>query len=232
MEHPLRTPGAVNKEQAVDPARRPLAKVPMPEPLLDAPVPDEGGETDRELMDLAKKGDMPAYARLFQRYADRIGRMAYLILHSPVAAEDVVQETFTRGLAHLKTYRGESDPRAWFFSIALNHCRHYLRDRNREAELVDSDKLELGRRVKRPRTRGVLTSLIRRENSRSLMVALGYLTQAQREVFVLHHIDDLPYEDIGRLLDITPGAARALAFRAKAVLQKQLGFDPDQFKRG
>jgi RNA polymerase sigma-70 factor (ECF subfamily) len=174
-------------------------------------------------MSLAKNGDMTPYAVLFKRHADRIWRMAYMILHSAAAAEDVTQETFTRGLTHIASYRGEAEPRAWFSSIALNLCRHHLRDKNKEAELADSAKLERGGRIGRPRTRGALSSVVRRETNRLLAIALGYLTQAQREVFVLHYVDDLPYEEVSQILEIRPGAARALAHRAKAMLQKQLG---------
>src|ERR1043166_260501 len=179
--------------------------------------------TDLQLMEKAKTQDMTSYAVLFKRHADRIWRLAYMILHSWTAAEDVVQETFTRGLTHIASYRGEAEPRAWFSSIALNLCRHYLRDRNKEAEFVDSSKLERGGGVPRPRTRGALSSAVRRETNRLLAVALGFLTQAQREVFVLHYVDELPYEDVGQILDIRPGAARALAHRAHTALQKKLG---------
>lgn len=188
-------------------------------------------EADSALMDKAIHGDMGAYAVLFKRHADRIWRMAYMILHSAAAAEDVVQETFTRGLLHINSYRGEAEPRAWFSSIAFNMCRHYLRDKNKEAELADSQKLERGCRIRRPRTRGALSSAIRRENNRLLAVALGYLTEAQREVFVLHYVDELPYEDVARILDIRAGAARALAHRAKAVLQKKLGVHLDVLRK-
>jgi RNA polymerase sigma-70 factor (ECF subfamily) len=179
--------------------------------------------SDKELLERSKSGGMTPYALLFKRHADRIWRMAYMILHSSTAAEDVTQETFTRGLTHIASYRGEADPRAWFSSIALNLCRHYLRDKNKEAELADSAKLEGGGRVGRPRSRGAFSSAVRRETNRLLVVALGYLTQAQREVFVLHYVDDLPYEEVGKILEIRPGAARALAHRAKAALQKHLG---------
>jgi|SRR6185436_686046 len=207
----------------------PAAGAPIPPPAAAPAAPAPGPLTastelsDQELMDRSKGGDMTPYAMLFKRHADRIWRMAYMILHSSAAAEDVTQETFTRGLTHIASYRGEAEPRAWFSSIALNLCRHYLRDKNKEAELADSAKLERGGRVGRPRTRGALSSAVRRETNRLLAVALGYLTQAQREVFVLHYVDDLPYEEVSQILEIRPGAARALAHRAKAVLQKQLG---------
>jgi len=204
-------------------AGTPAGPVPSPTGVPPGPLTAATELSDQELMDRSKGGDMTPYAMLFKRHADRIWRMAYMILHSSAAAEDVTQETFTRGLTHIASYRGEAEPRAWFSSIALNLCRHYLRDKNKEAELADSAKLERGGRVGRPRTRGALSSAVRRETNRLLAVALGYLTQAQREVFVLHYVDDLPYEEVSQILEIRPGAARALAHRAKAVLQKQLG---------
>src|SRR5688572_24657447 len=127
---------------------------PAPHP---APLAASAELSDQELMDRSKGGDMTPYAMLFKRHADRIWRMAYMILHSSAAAEDVTQETFTRGLTHIASYRGEAEPRAWFSSIALNLCRPYLRDKNKEAELADSAKLERGGRVGRPRTRGALS---------------------------------------------------------------------------
>jgi RNA polymerase sigma-70 factor (ECF subfamily) len=182
-------------------------------------------------MNRSRSGDMTPYAILFKRHADRIWRLAYMILHSSAAAEDVTQETFTRGLTHITSYRGESEPRAWFSSIALNLCRHHIRDRSKEAELADSATLEQGGRIGRPRTRGAISSAVRRETNRLLVIALGYLTHAQREVFVLHYVDDLPYEEISKILEIRPGAARALAHRAKAVLQKHLGPALDALKK-
>jgi RNA polymerase sigma-70 factor (ECF subfamily) len=178
---------------------------------------------DMDLIAKAGKGDMGAYALLFKRHSDRIRRMAYLILHNAAAADDVVQDTFTRGLAHLQSYRGDAEPRAWLSSIALNLCRHILRDRKNEAELAGTDKLEHGVRVRRPRSGGVLTRAMRKEENHLLTVALGYLTDAQREVFVLHYVDGLQYEELAGILGIRAGAGRALAHRAKEILQKRLG---------
>jgi RNA polymerase sigma factor (sigma-70 family) len=69
----------------------------------------------------------------------------------------------------------------------------------------------------------VVTKAVQKEDNRLLRVAMGYLTEAQREVFVLHYQDGLAYEDIGKILDMRAGAARALAHRAKATLREKLG---------
>jgi len=187
---------------------------------------------DEILMEQAMRGDREAYARIFERHVDRVRRTAYLILHDASSADDVAQETFTKGLASVGTYRGESRPQAWFYSIALNICRHILRASKNGAEMTPSQKLERGQRPRRPRTRGAFTFASQKETNRILKVALGFLTDAQREVFVLHYQDELPYEDIAQVLGIRAGAARALAHRAKAVLREKLGTESTLLRMG
>lgn len=182
-------------------------------------------ESDRTLMKLVKRGDARAYATLFSRHHEQIGRVAYLLLHDAAAAEDAIQETFTRGLARIETFRGESEPGGWFYVIALNVCRRALRDRRTHAGLTTTSKLDLGRRIGPPK-RGVVTSVLRRETARRLTIAMGYLTEPQREVFALHYVENLSYDGIAKILKISPGAARALGFRARQVLQDKIGKMP------
>ena len=182
------------------------------------------GETDLELMTRAQAGDKEAFGALFQRRSPSIWQMAYLLLHSADAAEDVVQETFTNAFEHVGDFRGESEPRSWLSAIALNSCRRMIRKKVTGALSAETSKLERGQAMSTPK-RGVLTSMLRRETNRRLALALGFLTEAQREVFVLHYVDGLPYEDVAKLLDTTPGAARALSQRARTILQEKLKHD-------
>jgi RNA polymerase sigma-70 factor (ECF subfamily) len=172
-------------------------------------------------MEAAAKGDRDAYAELFGRHAARLQRVAYLILHDAPLAEDAVQEAFARGLDKIASWRGEAKPDVWLYSIALNVCRRQLRRAAlREGTAAPSD-LEDGRRPGRA-ARGVFTSVVRRETSRHLALALGFLTELQREVFVLHYVEGLPYDAIAPMLDVSVVGARGLAHRAKEVLRAKL----------
>jgi RNA polymerase sigma factor (sigma-70 family) len=157
---------------------------------------------------------------LFHNQADKLRRMAYCFLHDDAAAEDALQETFTRGLASLHTFREESRPEVWLYSIGLNVCRQaYRKARIAEAATVETPP--------RRRSHGPLTSLVRRETEVRLAIALGFLTDLQREVFVLHYVEELPYEEIAPMLGVSVVGARGLAQRAKEKLRKKLpaGFD-------
>lgn len=197
-----------------------------PQAVLTAP----SGRAKREpvspeeqaLLERARKGDHEAYGKLYELYADRIRRMASMVLPPQFAPEDVVQETFVRGLTRLETYRGEGDFCSWLITIAINICRHQLRTPKRKMEFSCEEALDREHHFGRVRSPGVVTEAVQKEDNRHLRIAMGHLTESQREVFVLHYQDGLAYEDIGRMLDMRAGAARALAHRAKASLRERL----------
>lgn len=177
---------------------------------------------ERELMAQAVQGDRAAFGTVFGRHAERLARMAFLLLHDAASVEDAVQETFMRGLNYQHTYKPDADPGAWFYTICLNVCRKMLRDRKEREGRADTTTLEGGRAHHGSPYRGVITSVVRRETQGKLALALGFLTRAQREAFVLHYIQGLPYETVSDILKVSPGAARALSHRAKAVLREKL----------
>ena len=94
------------------------------------------------LLEEARKGDKEAYGKLFERYAERIRRMAILILPPQFSTEDVVQETFIRGMTRLESYRGEGDLCSWLVTIAINICRHQFRSPTRKMELSCEEALD------------------------------------------------------------------------------------------
>lgn len=162
-----------------------------------------------------------SFEALFRSQADKLHRMAYHFLHDAGAAEDAVQEAFTRGLAHLHAYRGEASPEVWLYSIALNVCRQAIRKSRVE------DRQEEALREKKSRGRGPLTSVLRRETASRLAIALGHLTDLQREVFILHFVEELSYDQIGPMLGVSTVGARGLALRAREKLKRRLppGFE-------
>jgi RNA polymerase sigma-70 factor (ECF subfamily) len=170
------------------------------------------------------RGNLDAFSDVIDRYRDSIYRVSYLILHDSATAEDVTQETFTRGLEGVKTYRAQGDPRSWFYAIAINLCRSNIRARKRQAQRAATKVLETGRRP-RATSRGILTSLVRRETGMSLAISLGHLTDMQRKTFVLHYVEDLPYREVSGILGISADAARALSYRAREILREKLGPD-------
>lgn len=180
------------------------------------------GEMRYTDVDMNPIADRTSFEELFRSQSDKLRRMAFHFLHDDATADDAVQEAFTRGLAHLHRYRGEAAPEVWLYSIALNVCRQVLR-RSRSEEALAERQAERNRNS----GRGPVTSLIRREDASKLALALGHLTDLQREAFILHYVEELAYEDIAPMLGVSVTGARGLAHRARNTLRTKLppGFE-------
>ena len=110
-------------------------------------------------------------------------------------------------------------------TIAINVCRHRLRSAKCEPGYAGQDALNRGQRIHVPRTRGVVSRAILSEMARKLTLAMGFLTEAQREAVALRYQESLSFQEIGEILNLRSGAVRALVHRAKATLRKELGED-------
>jgi RNA polymerase sigma factor (sigma-70 family) len=93
------------------PRTRRVTREPVP------PLPDEEAEWIRA----AQGGDRSAFARLVERYWDRLYRWLYHLTRDRHAAEHLTQETFLRALAAIKSFRPGSNFRAWVFRIGHNN---------------------------------------------------------------------------------------------------------------
>ena len=155
---------------------------------------------------------------LYREHGARLLRVCRLLLRNPQEAEDVVQAVFLKLVE-----RGEGPDRAmawgrWLTRVAINACR----DRQRAAwwRLWDrtAEEIELVDRDPTPEA-AALTG----ETRGHIWRALRQLSQRQREVFVLRHIETWPTQEVAEALGLSTGSVKRHLFRAVARLRKELG---------
>lgn len=77
--------------------------------------------------DLARQGDGPAFARLFQRYNAPICAYLARLLGNDEVGRDLAQETFIRAWKSLPGLSGELRFKPWLYRIATNLARSQMR---------------------------------------------------------------------------------------------------------
>lgn len=150
--------------------------------------------------------DETTFLMLYRRQTPMLYRVAARLTAGTVArADDVVQETWLRGISRLAAFRFESSLATWLVAIALNVTREMVRPR---AQVVPIDSLgELpDRRVTDP---AVIAE-------RDLAPLLGRLPEGYRAVLVLHDFEGFTHTEIATALGIAPGTAKSQLARARA----------------
>ncbi|MGH3498527.1 MAG: RNA polymerase sigma factor [Nocardioidaceae bacterium] len=127
-------------------------------------------------------------------------------------AEDTVQEAFVRAIDHARTFRRVDNPEAWLRRVAINIQRNRWRRMKRYA-LIQHRLVDLVEEASGPDLSA---------DHLALQSALATLPESQRTVIVLHHLADLPVNEIATSLGVPAGTAKARLARGRAALAERL----------
>lgn len=143
------------------------------------------GSDDPELIRRAALGDERAFTRLVDLFYPQCLRFALHLLGERADAEEAVQDAFVRVYRALPNYEERQRFEGWLYRILLNCCRSLLAKRRRDAPLASDAVLE---RLPAP------SDPWGEEWEEEVRRALARLPVAQREAFLLHHVEGLSYE--------------------------------------
>ncbi len=136
--------------------------------------------------------------------------VAYELLGSAADAEDVLQESWLRWASVDQS--DIRDPRSYLVRIVTRQALNHLRTVSRRRETY------VGEWLPEPllTSPDVADDVELAENvSIAMLTVLETLAPAERAVFVLREVFDLPYEEIAEAVDKSPAAVRQIAHRAK-----------------
>ena len=149
-------------------------------------------------------------ASLFDLHASGLYRLAVAMLREPDAAQDVVQGTFLRLIAHVEAGGPLPNARGWLYTVAAHACR----DRQRR----------LGRWlpwIAERDTRRASESPDLQDGTRAVVDAIRALAPRDRLLIALR-AQGLSYQDIGDAAGIRAASVGRLLARALDRLQKTL----------
>jgi RNA polymerase sigma-70 factor (ECF subfamily) len=175
------------------------------------PVPD-----DATLIDRVLNGQSDHFALLVRRYQDALYRFAFGMVGDSDVAADLVQDTFVKGFTHLGRCRQPARFGIWIHQILRNRCLDYLKNRRRRNVSIDDHPQLPCERA------GPDVDLDRRELRGAIRRALARLPEAQREAFLLKHVQDLSYEEMADLTGASVSALKMRVLRAREALQALL----------
>jgi RNA polymerase sigma-70 factor (ECF subfamily) len=192
---------------------------------------------DRLLL-LARQGDEQALGQLLEHFRNYLELLARLEigrrLQMKVDTSDLVQETFLEAHRNFKTFRGSGEAEfvAWLRSIFAARLsmlvRHYLGTQGRDVRREQGLEINLDQ-TSHLLERGLFApgnspsqSVVRREQGVLVAEALAQLPDDYREIVMLRHLEDLPFNDVAQRMNRTVDSVQKLWVRALARLRTLL----------
>ena len=179
--------------------------------------PTESFEPEIGWMARIREGDMDAFRLLVETHQARVIGTISKMLGSDAESEDLAQQVFIRIWKSAPRYRPTAKFTTWLFRITRNLVFNELR---RKRHFVDQAE-----EIPEPKERAEKEPdqvLLDEELQLAIQDAINRLPESQRMAIILRRYEEMPYEEIAKVMGTTIPAVKSILFRARAELRQRL----------
>lgn len=185
--------------------------------------PQDDSSDDRALMRLVATGDRAAFRLLVESHQHRVVGTIAKMLGDGRDAEDLAQNVFIRVWNSAARYEPRAKFTTWLYTITRNLVFNEIRRRERaKADSLDARMEVTGDTLMDSSMMQADESMLQAELEDAVQTAMASLPAAQRMAVVLRRYEDLSYEEIATVMDLSVSSVKSLLFRARAELKNQL----------
>lgn len=162
---------------------------------------------DKELVSQFKQPSTKekAYTTIIKKYQERLYWHIRRMVVDHEDANDVLQNMFIKVWNGLDNFREDSQLYTWLYRIATNESLTFLeQQKKRRSASLNNDE-----------DNGLANKVVADKNfdgqrlEWKLQLAIQKLPEKQRLVFNLRYYDEMPYEEMSRVLETSEGALKA-----------------------
>jgi RNA polymerase sigma-70 factor (ECF subfamily) len=183
---------------------------------------------ESELVGRLRAGDQDAFEELVRIYGGRLLAVARRFVRNDADAQDIVQTAYLSAFRALGRFEGECQLSTWLHRIVVNTALMKLRSRRRKPEQSIDELLpafqEDGHHVEQFSEWGAPADVLleQRETRATVRTCIQRLPDNYRDVLILRDIEELPTQDVARMLKMTPTAVKVRLHRARQALSTLL----------
>jgi len=176
------------------------------------PTPDE------VLVERIRAGSEDAFSQIYQRYFNRIFHFVGRRLRNRADTEETVQEVFVNVFASIDSFRGEAPFGAWVFGLTRRTVASRFKKRTPTMVPLGDEEIDGGSRAVTREPDPLEAYELTERLSRLEDAVSSELTEEQRTLFELHHLEHRSIQEISSLLCKSEDAVKSHLYRARKVL--------------
>ncbi|TAJ98225.1 MAG: sigma-70 family RNA polymerase sigma factor [Candidatus Manganitrophaceae bacterium] len=184
--------------------------------------------TDWEWVQRVQNGETDAFEILIQRHQKPIFNLLYRWLGDREEASDAAQEVFLAAYRAIREFRGDALFSTWLYRIAVNQAINRRKrlgvDQARRAALDPIDSAEAPDPLADLPHPGPnpAQEAERKETHARIQEGLNGLKEEEALIILLHDLQEVPYEEIARILKLPLGTVKSRLHRARLALKAKL----------
>jgi len=179
---------------------------------------------DQELIDRYLAGDDEAFASLARRHTGHVYGLCLRVLGDPDDAADATQDVLVTIARKLDSFRGDARFTTWLHRVATNICYDHLRAAKRQPVVRHFPDDEPAPEPGPP----VPDHADEVAGTHDVAAALARVPEDFRVALVLADVQDLPYDQIARILDVPVGTVKSRVHRGRLALARALGIETSE----
>ncbi len=145
-----------------------------------------------------------AYTTIIKKYQEKLYWHIRRMVVEHEDANDVLQNMFIKVWRGLENFREDSQLYTWLYRIATNESLTFLDSQKKKSTLsLSDDESGLSNKVKAD------SHFDANKLEWKLQLAIQQLPDKQRAVFNLRYYDEMPYEEMSKVLETSEGALKA-----------------------
>ena len=145
-----------------------------------------------------------AFTRIIKKYQEKLYWHIRRMVVEHEDANDVLQNMFIKVWKSLENFREDSQLYTWLYRIATNESLTFLQQQKKRSSLsIDDEDSTIGNKIKADE------HFDANKLEWKLQLAIQKLPEKQRAVFNLRYYDEMPYEEMSRVLETSEGALKA-----------------------
>ena len=178
---------------------------------------------DVRLMHLGGRGDTAAFEQLIERHQALVAGTVARMLSSNLDVEDIAQQVFIRVWKSAGRYVPRAKFTTWLLKITRNLVFNEMRRSKRHANVpIQTEAQTEEMPLKDEAGQAPDASLLEKELQAAIESAITALPESQRMALILRRYEELSYEEIAEVLDLSVPAVKSVLFRARSELRERL----------
>ncbi len=176
---------------------------------------------EKELVRLSREGSEEAFAELVKKYRIKVFNLAFSLTRDSDVADDLAQEAFIKAYYALPRFQSRSGFGTWLYRIAINHARDYLRKKSRMIQ-ISIDNIKESFILQEDKTMKEEKESAEAQRKQFVHQSIRSLPEKHQVILSLRDIQGFSYEEISKILKISPGTVDSRIYRARKMLRKKL----------